>query len=67
MEINMRSRYQKMSSEDLRRLYSQKFVRLQKVSASKGWWNQREYDTLVATMKQIEAELNCRSAQLALF
>lgn len=60
MEINMRTRYEKMSDKQLRVLFSKKYVRLSALVQGRGWWNDREMESLENCMKQIEAELNYR-------
>jgi len=65
---DMQSYYRFETSQNLRKLYSKKFLRLTKLnSMSDSWFNRKEKNALLQQMKWIEVELASRDAQLALF
>jgi len=65
---NMQSYYAWQTSHDLRKLYSKKSVRLQKLRGdAQGWFHKREIEALQQQMRWIEIELEARDSQLALF
>ena len=67
MTNNMSDVYRNKTTKELLTLRSKKYVRLQKLAASPSWFDRKERETLVSTMKQIDVELACRFDQKQLF
>lgn len=64
---NMTNVYRNRTTKDLLTLRSKKHVRLQKLAAAWSWFDKREREMLVATMKQIDVELASRFDQTQMF
>lgn len=64
---SMANVYRNRTTKDLLTLRSKKYVRLQKLAASWSWFDKREREMLVATMKQIDVELASRFDQTQMF
>jgi len=67
MAKDMANIYRNFTTQDLKTLRSKKYVRLQKLTERYSWFDRREREMLVSTMKQIDAELASRFDQLQLF
>lgn len=67
MANDMANLYRNKTTKELLTLRSKKYVRLQKLAMSPSWFDRKEREMLVATMKQIDVELACRFDQKQLF
>ncbi len=59
--------YSKMGSKELRALRSKKVLKLDKIGGYNSWFARRDRDLLSHQIAQIDAELECRAAQIPLF
>ncbi len=59
--------YSKMGTKELRVLRSKKVLKLDKVGGYNSYFARRDRDALAHQIDQIDAELECRAAQIPLF
>lgn len=64
---DMASVYAKIETKQLRMLRSKKVLQVDKIGGYNSYFARRDRDLLAHQISQIDAELECRAAQLALF